>query len=107
MSKQKQTRRNRLASITAMLAIVGFIGSYTPSMLSWWEETWYPHGREPRVVQPRPEFEPFISTVPPDSENGPVEWGDEMNTWPELNLRQMPLPIMAQSVRHSSDNTGV
>ena len=39
--------KKKLATILAVLAVVS-----SPFLLSYWEETWYPHGRQTKVINP-------------------------------------------------------
>ena len=49
-------RNRKIASVLSTVVVLGYIGSFAPSMLSWWEQTWYPHGRETTVVKPDSEI---------------------------------------------------
>lgn len=53
----------------ATVVVVGYIGSYTPSLLGWWEQTWHPHGRDSSVIQPGDDTNRFVQ-MPSDA------WGN-------------------------------
>ena len=70
MSKTNQGLRRKLLSWVAVAAVLGYLGSYIPALLSFWNETWYPHGREPRVVEVPKNTDQNVLQV----QEGRVQW---------------------------------
>ncbi|MEM8671592.1 MAG: hypothetical protein AAGG48_28995 [Planctomycetota bacterium] len=112
MSKTNQGSKRRLASIVATLAVLGYIGSYGPSVFSWWEETWYPHGREPRVIAPAPESEFYVQhpaeAAWQEENNRSNQAGNKYRSWPTRMPEALSIPPLVISEPDQLGNeTGV
>ena len=105
MDKKNQGSIRQIVSLVAVVAVLGYIGSYGPSVVNWWEETWYPHGREPRVIQPGTHPDPIVSTNPmsEDADGQPSEFVGELPMMaPEY---YMPPPVAQSSGSDYDDDT--
>ncbi|MGB0598622.1 MAG: hypothetical protein ACPGLY_18195 [Rubripirellula sp.] len=86
--KNQGTIRRRVSGL-AILVVLGYVGSYTPSLLAWWEETWYPHGRESRIVKPDPNAVVYHLVMP--------EEGASLGKWKqEVDTRGDDSPLVIQ-----------
>ncbi|MCP4890263.1 hypothetical protein N9D23_07730 [Rubripirellula sp.] len=92
MGDKNQGKIRRRVSGLAILVVLGYVGSYTPSLLAWWEETWYPHGRESRIVKPDPNAVVY-QLVMPDDGASLGKWNQEVDAWSD----DSPLVIQKQS----------
>ena len=84
------------------MAIVGYIGSYTPSLLAWWEQTWYPHGREARVVNPGTDSAAYTLFLPGeviDDAMGNQESEAKIGEPSVMFLKQLPLSPTNQTTQ--------
>ena len=64
MSKTNQGSTRSLASNIAVIGVIGYGCTYIPSLLAYWEDTWYPHGRELRVIMPDPNPDGSVVALP-------------------------------------------
>ena len=99
MSEDKQGKMRKLVSGLATIAIVGYIGSYTPSLLGWWEQTWYPHGREARVVKPDSDSAAYTLFLPGEVIDG-AGWNQES----EAGIGESPVMFLKQLPRSTTDS---
>lgn len=75
MISKKPSMSKRLGSLIATVIVVGYIGSYTPSLLGWWEQTWHPHGRDSSVIQPGDDTNRFVQ-LPSNAQMPSDAWGN-------------------------------
>ncbi|MDG2222675.1 MAG: hypothetical protein P8L85_14950 [Rubripirellula sp.] len=94
MRDEKRGTTRRRVSGLATLVILGYIGSYTPSLLAWWEQTWYPHGREARIIKPDPNAVVYQLVMPEAVADG-GGWHQEV----EAGGGDLPLVIRKRSPR--------
>ena len=105
MGKKNQGSIRQIASLVAVVAVLGYIGSYGPSVMSWWEETWYPHGREPTVIQPGQHPDPIVL----NNASEPNSAGKRTDIISDLPMMMDPEQVMpppvAQSEGTADENT--
>lgn len=112
MSTKNRSMSKRLASLIATVIVVGYIGSYTPSLLGWWEQTWHPHGRDTSVIQPGSDENRFVQMPAPAfgsatlQEADLLEDGDLLNEG-VLGRKQLVEETAAQAPMPNNSGEGV
>ena len=99
MGDKNQRAIRRRVSGLAIFVVLGYVGSYTPSLLAWWEETWYPHGRVSRIVKPDPNAVVYHLVLPDE--------GTRLGKWSRrVDARGDDLPLVIQKHAPSPTPSG-